>query len=57
MALDGAVDRVRQILASSHDLEGQAGSAANAFRLYCKTRPPAAVESVKRAKTLPKVGA
>jgi len=26
----------------------------NAFRLYCKTRPPAAAESVKRAKTLPK---
>lgn len=32
----------------------QRNSADNAFRLYCKTRPPAAAESVKRARTLPK---
>ena len=54
-ALDDALVRVRYALGSSHDLEGQLRSAENAFRLYLKTRPPAAAESVKRAKGLPKV--
>ncbi|PRW33125.1 DEAD-box ATP-dependent RNA helicase 29 isoform X1 isoform B [Chlorella sorokiniana] len=56
VALDDALERVRQVLASSHDLALQRNSVENAFRLYCKTRPPAAAESVKRAKTLPKEG-
>ncbi|PSC71287.1 DEAD-box ATP-dependent RNA helicase 29 [Micractinium conductrix] len=55
-ALDDALVRVRYALGSSHDLEGQLRSAENAFRLYLKTRPPAAAESVKRAKGLPKEG-
>lgn len=37
-----------------HNSYLQRNSADNAFRLYCKTRPPAAAESVKRARTLPK---
>ncbi len=55
-ALDDALVRVRTTLAGSHDLAGQLKSAENAFRLYLKTRPSAAAESVKRAKALPKVG-
>ncbi|KAL4439981.1 hypothetical protein ABPG75_002982 [Micractinium tetrahymenae] len=55
-ALDDVLVRVRSALAASHDLEGQLKSAENAFRLYLKTRPGAAAESVKRAKTLPKEG-
>jgi hypothetical protein len=47
---------VREVLASSHDLELAAHSANNAFRLYCKTRPPPVPESVKRGKALPRVG-
>ena len=56
VALDDAVVRVRSALESSHDLQGAAHSADNAFRLYLRTRPGAAAESVKRAKALPKVG-
>lgn len=55
-ALDDLLVRVRAALAGSHDLSGQLKSAENAFRLYLKTRPGAAAESVKRAKTLPKEG-
>ncbi|KAL4420282.1 hypothetical protein ABPG77_005622 [Micractinium sp. CCAP 211/92] len=55
-ALDDALVRVRTTLAGSHDLAGQLKSAENAFRLYLKTRPGAAAESVKRAKALPKEG-
>ena len=36
VALDDAVNRVRDALASSHDLELQRRSTDNAFRLYCK---------------------
>lgn len=50
------VEQARQIVAASHDLASQQHATANAFKLYLKTRPPAAPESVHRSKTLPKVG-
>lgn len=54
-ALDDAIEHVRSVLEASADLEVQQRSVANAFKLYLKTRPPAAPESVHRAKSLPKV--
>lgn len=54
-ALDLEVERVRAAIASSYDLAGLQKPCENAFKLYLKTRPPAVPESIKRAKTLPRV--
>lgn len=53
-ALDLEVERVREAIAASHDLQALQRPCLNAFKLYCKTRPPAVPESVKRARHLDK---
>ncbi|KAL3143989.1 hypothetical protein ABBQ32_003797 [Trebouxia sp. C0010 RCD-2024] len=55
-ALDDSIEHAREALTSSHDLIGMQKSCNNAFSLYKRTRPPAAPESVARAKALPKEG-
>lgn len=55
-ALDDSIEHAREALTSSHDLIGMQKSCSNAFSLYKRTRPPAAPESVARAKALPKEG-
>lgn len=55
-ALDDSIEHAREALTSSHDLIGMQRSCNNAFSLYKRTRPPAAPESVARAKALPKEG-
>ncbi|GAB4823750.1 hypothetical protein N2152v2_010796 [Parachlorella kessleri] len=55
-ALDDVIEQARDILDASHDLASQQHAAANAYKLYLRTRPPAAPESVHRAKALPKEG-
>ena len=55
-ALDDSIEHAREALSSSHDLLGMQKACTNAFGLYKRTRPPAAPESVARAKALPKEG-
>ena len=55
-ALDDSIEHAREALNSSHDLLGLQKACTNAFGLYKRTRPPAAPESVARAKGLPKEG-
>ena len=55
-ALDDSIEHAREALTSSHDLIGMQRSCNNAFSLYKRTRPPAAPESVARAKALQKEG-
>lgn len=55
-ALDDSIEHAREALTSSHDLIGMQKSCSNALSLYKRTRPPAAPESVARAKALPKEG-
>ena len=47
---------MRELISNSSDLQAQLRYATNAFKLYRKTRPGAAPESVKRAKALPQEG-
>ncbi len=54
--LDDEVEHLREVLASSPDLSSQFQSAQNAMKLYVKTRPSAAPESARRAKSLVKEG-
>ena len=54
-ALDVEGERVRECVESSPHLQQLAKSAANATKLYLRTRPPAAAESAARAKKLPPV--
>ena len=55
-ALDDEIEHVRDVLSATPDLYTQLNSAENAMKLYIKTRPPAAPESGRRAKTLAKEG-
>ena len=55
-ALDDSIEHARDTISSSHDLLGLQKACTNAFGLYKRTRPPAAPESVARAKGLPKEG-
>ena len=55
-ALDDSIEHARDTVSSSHDLVGLQKACTNAFGLYKRTRPPAAPESVARAKALPKEG-
>ena len=47
---------MRSLVEGASDLALAQKATGNAFSLYLKTRPPAAPESVARAKGLPKVG-
>ena len=52
VSLESSGEHVRELVAHSTDLQAQQRYAANAFKLYRKTRPAPAPESVKRAKGL-----
>lgn len=50
--MDGCAERVKQVLDSSPELQPLVRVAQNAFGKYCKTRPPASAESVRRSREL-----
>ncbi|OVA10780.1 Helicase [Macleaya cordata] len=54
--IDLVSDRVREIIDGSADLIALQKTCTNAFRLYSKTKPLPARESIKRAKVLPLEG-
>uniref|UniRef100_A0A6N2LTH8 RNA helicase n=1 Tax=Salix viminalis TaxID=40686 RepID=A0A6N2LTH8_SALVM len=54
--LDLVSDRVREIIDSSAELTSLQKACTNAFRLYTKTKPLPAKESIKRVKDLPTEG-
>ncbi|TYJ45754.1 hypothetical protein E1A91_A02G078300v1 [Gossypium mustelinum] len=54
--IDLISDRVRDMIDSSAELNNLQRTCANAFRLYSKTKPLPARESIKRAKDLPREG-
>ncbi|XP_059630585.1 putative DEAD-box ATP-dependent RNA helicase 29 isoform X2 [Cornus florida] len=54
--IDLVSDRVREIIDSSTDLTFLQKTCTNAFRLYSKTKPLPARESIRRAKVLPREG-
>ena len=51
-ALEAACERVRSLSAASDDVQALSRVAARAMQQYNKTRPPASLESVRRAKEL-----
>lgn len=55
-ALDDNIEHLRFLVESNADLQGAAHAADNAFKLYKRTRPAAAPESVRRAKIMPREG-
>ncbi|RDX69156.1 putative DEAD-box ATP-dependent RNA helicase 29 [Mucuna pruriens] len=54
--IDLVSDRVREIIDTSAELELLQRTCKNAFRLYSKTKPLPAKESIRRAKDLPREG-
>ncbi|GMP79642.1 hypothetical protein CsSME_00035106 [Camellia sinensis var. sinensis] len=54
--IDLVSDRVREIIDSSAELTSLLKASTNAFRLYSKTKPLPARESIRRAKDLPHEG-
>ncbi|WCJ41235.1 DEAD-box ATP-dependent RNA helicase 29 [Euphorbia peplus] len=54
--LDLVSDRVREIIDSSAELVALQKTCVNAFRLYAKTKPSPAKESIRRVKDLPHEG-
>ncbi|XP_022749200.1 putative DEAD-box ATP-dependent RNA helicase 29 [Durio zibethinus] len=54
--IDLVSDRVREMIDSSAELMNLQKTCTNAFRLYSKTKPQPARESIKRAKDLPHEG-
>lgn len=54
--LDFGMDRLREVISNNDDLIGLQKAAKNAYKLYVKTRPPAALESAKRAKGFAREG-
>ena len=55
-ALDDELEHLRSVLAAIPDLSSQLHAANNAMKLYVKTRPLAAPESARRAKSFAKEG-
>lgn len=54
--IDLVCDRVREIIDTSAELELLQRTCKNAFRLYSKTKPLPAKESIRRVKDLPREG-
>jgi ATP-dependent RNA helicase DDX54/DBP10 len=54
--LDLAMDRVKEIISGSAELEALRKTCSNAFRLYKKTKPAPSSESIRRSKDLPREG-
>ena len=55
-ALEAACERVRTLTRNGDDIQALSRVAINAMQQYYKTRPPASLESVRRAKELPPPG-
>ena len=55
-ALEAACERVRVLTEASDEVRALQRVSANAFKQYCKTRPPASAESVRRSRELPVPG-
>ena len=55
-ALEAASERVRVLMDENDDVRALLRVSANAFKQYCKTRPPASAESVRRGRELPVPG-
>eukprot|EP00898_Chlorokybus_atmophyticus_P008356 jgi/Chlat1/8521/Chrsp80S07813 len=53
-ALDSGMERVREVVASNSDVAAMTTVTERAYKLYCKSRPPASSESAQRARTLPR---
>ncbi|XP_004505526.1 putative DEAD-box ATP-dependent RNA helicase 29 [Cicer arietinum] len=54
--IDLVSDRVREVIDTSAELEALQRACNNAFRLYSKTKPLPAKESIRRVKDLPREG-
>ncbi len=54
--LDPLIEHAREVVEASADLDGMQRTLMNAWSMYCKTRPPPSVQSVRRARELPKEG-
>lgn len=57
MVLGPLVEHVREVIDGCADLETMQTTLANAWGMYCRTRPPPSSQSVKRAKALAAEGA
>ena len=55
-ALEAASERARVLVDENDDVRALLRVSANAFKQYCKTRPPASAESVRRGRELPVPG-
>ena len=53
--MEDTVTEVEELI-EANDLQGLKRSVGNAWTMYVRTRPPAAQESVMRARALPKGG-
>ncbi|GFR43623.1 hypothetical protein Agub_g4722, partial [Astrephomene gubernaculifera] len=56
VVLDPLIEHARELVAAAADLEGMQRTLANAWGMYCKTRPQASAQSVRRARGLEKEG-
>ncbi|KAG2491301.1 hypothetical protein HYH03_010307 [Edaphochlamys debaryana] len=56
VVLDPLIEHVREVIQSSADLDGMGRTLNNAWGMYCKTRPQASAQSVRRARALSKEG-
>ncbi|GLC45028.1 hypothetical protein PLESTB_001460900 [Pleodorina starrii] len=56
VVLDPLIEHVREVVAAAADLDGAQRTLANAWSMYCKTRPPPSAQSVRRARALAKEG-
>ena len=50
------MDRVKEIISGSADLEALRKTCSNAFKMYMKTKPMPSSESIRRSKGLPREG-
>ncbi|KAJ4747593.1 ATP-dependent RNA helicase dbp10 [Rhynchospora pubera] len=54
--LDLVMDRVKEIISGSAELDALQKTCSNAFRLYKKTKPMPSSESIRRSKDMPREG-
>ncbi|XP_078162539.1 putative DEAD-box ATP-dependent RNA helicase 29 isoform X7 [Carex rostrata] len=54
--LDLVMDRVKEIISGSVELEALRKTCSNAFKMYMKTKPMPSSESIRRSKGLPREG-
>ncbi|GLI58727.1 hypothetical protein VaNZ11_000480 [Volvox africanus] len=56
VVIDPLIEHARELVASAADLECMQRTLANAWGMYCKTRPPPSAQSIRRARALEKEG-